>query len=278
MPADAIEQPQTPPNSEPDAPFVSVVVPAYNEARRLPETLAKVQEYLRAQPYPYEILVVDDGSSDGTADVAERVAASDLQMRVIRNPHHGKGVTVRAGMLAGRGRYILYTDADLSAPIEEWGKLLAWLEKGYDVAIGSREGKGAVRYNEPGYRHIMGRIFNRMVQLIALHQFEDTQCGFKAFTRAASEDLFNSVLLYGDDAGVVKGPRVTGFDVEVLYLALKRNYRVKEVPVRWYYSSGSKVNPLRDPLLLLRDVMRVRWNDLRGRYGKSHRDSSLRSE
>ncbi|MGI8588233.1 MAG: dolichyl-phosphate beta-glucosyltransferase [Chloroflexia bacterium] len=278
MPADAIEKPQPPTNSDSDAPLVSVVIPAYNEADRLPETLAKVQGYLCAQPYAYEILVVDDGSSDDTADVAERVAAADPQMHLIRNPHHGKGATVRAGMLAGRGRYILYTDADLSAPIEEWGKLLVWLEKGYDVAIGSREGKGAVRYNEPGYRHVMGRVFNKLVQLIALHQFDDTQCGFKAFTRAASEDLFNSVLLYGDKAGVVKGPRVTGFDVEVLYLALKRNYRVKEVPVRWYYSRGSKVNPLRDPLLLLRDVMRVRWNDLRGKYRKSRGDSSLRSE
>ena len=136
------------------------------------------------------------------------------------------------------------------------------------MAIGSREGQGAVRYNEPGYRHFMGRVFNKLVQFIALRQFNDTQCGFKAFTQEATQDLFRRVQIYGDNAGVVKGAMVTGFDVEVLYLALKRRYRVKEVPVEWYYASGSKVNPLRDPLRLLTDVLRVRWNDLRGRYGR----------
>jgi dolichyl-phosphate beta-glucosyltransferase len=264
----ARSQPEAPPPA-PDAPLVSVVIPAYNEMRRLPTTLARVQTYLRAQPYAYELLVVDDGSADDTAATAERAAAGDPRVRVIRNPHMGKGVTVRAGMLAATGRYIVYSDADLSTPIEEFDKLLAWLRQGYDIAIGSREGQGARRYNEPGYRHFMGRVFNKMVQVIALRQFNDTQCGFKAFTREASEDLFRRVQIYGDNAGQVKGAMVTGFDVEVLYLALKRGYRVKEVPVEWYYASGSKVNPARDSLRLLGDVFRVRWNDVRGKYGRA---------
>ncbi|HUS15421.1 MAG TPA: dolichyl-phosphate beta-glucosyltransferase [Chloroflexia bacterium] len=252
-----------------DAPLLTVVIPAYNEAARLPASLTRIEQYLSQQSYPYELIVVDDGSSDDTATLAEQFAANNPYVRVIRNPHMGKGVTVRTGMLAGTGRYILYSDTDLSTPIEELAKLLSWLDKGYDIAIGSREGQGAVRYNEPGYRHLMGRVFNKFVQLVALRQFKDTQCGFKAFRHAASEDLFRAVQIYGDKAGPVKGAMVTGFDVEVLYLALKRRYRVKEVPVRWYYASGSKVSPMRDSLRLLRDVFQVRWNDMRGKYGSA---------
>lgn len=246
--------------------YLTVVIPAYNESRRLVGSLNRVREYLDTRPYRYEVIVVDDGSLDHTAALAEDWAAGDPRVRVIRNPHMGKGVAVRTGMLAGQGRYVLYSDADFSTPIEEIGKLLTWLEKGYDVAIGSREGQGAVRYNEPGYRHLMGRVFNTVVRLLALRQFNDTQCGFKAFAQAANADLFRAVQIYGDNAGVVKGAMVTGFDVEVLYLALKRHYRVKEVPVRWFYAPGSKVNPLRDSLRLVRDVFQVRWNDLRGKY------------
>ncbi len=248
------------------APLVSVVIPAYNEAARLPGTLGRVRDYLAEQSYGWEIVVADDGSTDRTASLAEAFAAGEPRARVIRNPHRGKGATVRTGMLAAHGRYVFYSDADLSTPIYELAKLLPWLQDGYDVAIGSREGQGARRYNEPGYRHLMGRVFNKAVQLIALRQFDDTQCGFKGFSRTASQDLFRAVQLYGDNTGPVKGALVTGFDVEVLYLALKRRYRVKEVPVEWYYAPGSKVNPLRDPLRLLQDVLRVRWNDLRGRY------------
>jgi glycosyltransferase involved in cell wall biosynthesis len=272
MRSNELMRPQPAPAGAPtaavDPPFVTVVIPAYNEARRLPDSIRRVQDYLRQQPYKSELIVVDDGSSDNTAALADEAATADPSIRVIHNPHMGKGVAVRTGMLAGTGRYILYSDADLSTPIAELAKLLSWLERGYDVAIGSREGQGAVRYNEPGYRHLMGRVFNKLVQFIALRQFNDTQCGFKAFTQEATQDLFRRVQIYGDNAGVVKGAMVTGFDVEVLYLALKRRYRVKEVPVEWYYASGSKVNPLRDPLRLLTDVLRVRWNDIRGRYGR----------
>jgi dolichyl-phosphate beta-glucosyltransferase len=254
----------------PDAPYLTLVIPAYNEARRLPDTLATVRAYLSRQPYKYEVMVVDDGSEDETAVLTEQAIAGDPHVRLIRNPHMGKGAAVRTGMLAGQGRYILYSDADFSTPIEEIEKLLPWMEKrGYAIAIGSREGQGARRIGEPSYRHLMGRVFNKMVQVIALRQFADTQCGFKCFTYAATQDLFRRVQLYGDQAGMVKGALVTGFDVEVLYLALKRGYKVKEVPVRWVYFSGSKVSAWRDSPRLLLDVLKVRRNDLQGKYRES---------
>lgn len=248
-------------------PLLSIVVPAYNEANRLPLTLQKIRDYISLRSFASEIIVVDDGSSDNTAELAEQQAAEEPRLRVIRNPHMGKGAAVRTGMLDGKGRYVLYTDADLSTPIEEVEKLLPWMTKrNYDIVIGSREGKGARRYDEPFYRHFMGRVFNTLVRLVALRQFQDTQCGFKAFTREATQDLFNRVKLYGADAKEVTGAMVTGFDVEVLYLALKHGYKVREVPVDWYYSPGTKVSPIRDSLRLMRDVFQVRVKDIKGEY------------
>ena len=253
-------------------PYLSVVIPAYNEAARLPSTLEKVMDYLGRQPYTCEVLVVDDGSEDRTASIVEAAATRYPHLTLIRNPHRGKGYAVRTGMLAARGRFILYSDADLSAPIEEVEKLLPYLQGKYDVAIGSREGVGARRYDEPFYRHLMGRVFNTIVRLIALPRFNDTQCGFKAFRKEAAHTLFKGLHLYGDNAAEVKGAMVTGFDVEVLYLALKWGYRVKEVPINWYYSKGKNVNPLKDSYRMLRDILRVRLNDLRGVYARPARD------
>ncbi|MGA7730489.1 MAG: dolichyl-phosphate beta-glucosyltransferase [Chloroflexia bacterium] len=255
-----------------DGPYLSVVIPAYNESTRLPDSLKKVVDYLETKAYPYEIIVVDDGSADHTATLAEQFAAATplrtphSALRIIRNPHRGKGYAVRTGMLAAQGRYILYSDADFSAPIEEVDKLLRYLEGKYDIAIGSREGKGAARYDEPFYRHLMGRVFNTFVRLVALPQFNDTQCGFKAFRKEASDTLFRSLHLYGDNSPDVQGAMVTGFDVEVLYLALKWGYKIKEVPVRWFYSKGANVNPLKDSYRMLKDIAKVRMNDLRGLY------------
>jgi dolichyl-phosphate beta-glucosyltransferase len=267
-PQSAIRNPQS------DAPYLSVVIPAYNESTRLPDSLKKVVDYLETKTYPYEVIVVDDGSADNTAPIAEdfaRQATTTIRnphsaIRIIRNPHRGKGYAVRTGMLAAQGRYLLYSDADFSAPIEEVDKLLRYLEGKYDIAIGSREGKGAARYDEPFYRHLMGRVFNTFVRLVALPQFNDTQCGFKAFRKEASDTLFRSLHLYGDNSPDVQGAMVTGFDVEVLYLALKWGYKVKEVPVRWFYSKGANVNPLKDSYRMLKDIAKVRMNDLRGLY------------
>ncbi len=246
--------------------YLSVVIPAYNEASRLPLTISKVMGYLEGRDYPYEVLVVDDGSSDSTAQLVEQATRKHLHLHLVRNPHRGKGFAVRTGMLQAKGRYILYSDADLSAPIEEVEKLLPYLEKKYHIAMGSREGVGSARYDEPQYRHLMGRVFNTLVRLMALPQFRDTQCGFKAFRKDAAHLLFRNLHLYGDDAGDVKGAMVTGFDVEVLYLALKWNYKIKEVPVRWYYSKSANVSPIKDAVRMFTDISRVRVNDLRGMY------------
>jgi len=272
--------------------FLTVVIPAYNEARRLPDSLTKVLQFLEAQNYASEIIVVDDGSTDATSQAVEKLltermgkatAANQLdqaelsqvqecQFKLIQNEHRGKGYAVRSGMLQGRGKYILFSDADLSTPIEEAEKLLFWLDQGFDVAVGSREGQGARRYDEPFYRHLMGRVFNLLVRTVTRSQLQDTQCGFKAFTRTASHDLFRRVQLYGEQSGIVKGAMVTGFDVEVLFLAQKKGYRIKEVPVRWYHVGESKVNPVRDSLRMIRDIVKVRLNDLGGHYKSSEQD------
>ena len=222
--------------------------------------------HLQAKGYTAEIIVVDDGSQDNTARLVEESAAANPIVRLIRNEHRGKACAIRTGMLAANGEYVLFTDADEATPIGEVDKLLPRLESGYDVAIASREGVGARRYNEPWYRHLMGRVFNLIVQGLAVPGIQDTQCGFKAFRREAARDLFGNMQLYGAGAGQVRGSLLTGFDVEILFLARKWGYKIAEVPVHWYYGADSKVNPIKDSWRNLRDVLRVRWNNLQGRY------------
>ncbi|WP_371879061.1 glycosyltransferase [Candidatus Chloroploca mongolica] len=243
-------------------PWLSIVIPAYNEAGRLPQTLTVIQRYLVAQSFTSEVLVVDDGSADATADLAAAMPG----VEVLRLDHRGKGFAVRAGALAARGHYILVSDADLAVPVEEWARLEQMLQHGYEVVIGSREGVGATRDGEPWYRHVMGRVFNGLIALIALRGINDTQCGFKAMPRHVAHDLFRRMRIYGDDAPVLQGAAVTAYDVELLFLARKMGYRIAEVPVRWHYGTETKVNPLRDSWRNLRDVVTVRLNDLRGRY------------
>ncbi len=247
-------------------PYLSIIVPAYNEERRLPQTLQRLAAYSHSKAWPTEIIVVDDGSSDGTAQVVEEFAANEPAVRVIRNPHRGKAYAVRTGMLAGQGELLLFTDADGATPIEEADKLLPLLESGYAVAIGSREGEGARRFSEPAYRHMMGRAFNLLVRMLAVPGIQDTQCGFKAFRHDAARDLFGNMQLYSENSPGVRGAVLTGFDVEILFLAGKWGYSIAEVPVHWHFGKESKVNPLRDSWRNLSDVLRVRYNDLRGRY------------
>ncbi len=252
-------------------PHLSVVIPAYNEARRIQGSLEKVQGFLESQSYSSEVIVVDDGSGDETAAIVERFAGEHRGVRLIRNDHRGKGFTVRMGMLQAEGEYVVFTDTDQSTPIEEINAFLPLLEKDYAVVIGSREALGARRYDEPWLRHFTGRVFNWVVRLGTGQPFMDTQCGFKAFRREAAQRIFGGVRLYGADAPLVKGAMVTGFDVEVLYLARKFGYRVKEQPVQWYYATASKVNLLRDSWQNFGDVLRVRLFDLRGAYDEGHR-------
>lgn len=245
-----------------ELPVLSVVIPAYNEAQRLPETLSRVQEYLSQQPYRSEIIIADDGSSDETATIAGAFPG----VHVLRRPHFGKGATVRAGILAARGSYILVSDADLAVPIADWDKLAVYLQRGYDVVIGSREGMGAQREQEPWLRHLMGRGFNLLVRSLVIPGIRDTQCGFKAFRKDAAQHLFALMQLYRDESRPLEGPAVTAYDVEILFLAARYGYRIAEIPVEWHYGEGSKVRVIRDAWRNLRDIAQVRLNAWRGLY------------
>ena len=172
-------------------PFLSILVPAYNEQQRLPLTLHTMMQFIAEQPYDVEVVVVDDGSTDATVDVIAPIIAPYPQIRLICNDHRGKGYAVRTGVFAANGDYVLLCDADLAVPLEEWSKLHHLLMQNYDLVIGSREGVGAQRLGEPGYRHVMGRIFNFVVRLVAIGGIQDTQCGFKAFRRDVARDLFS---------------------------------------------------------------------------------------
>lgn len=245
-------------------PFLTIVIPAYNEEKRLPGSLEKIGDFLRKQSYSSEVLVVENGSTDGTSDVvrafAQGVTADDPFTVELLHSDQGKGAAVKTGMLVGKGAHLFICDADLSMPIEEVNKFLPPnLPAGsFDVAIASREIAGAVRYNEPGYRHLMGRVFNLIVRTLIVPGIEDTQCGFKLFTQAAAQDIFPYQTISG-----------WGFDPEVLYIAKSRNLRLVEVPINWYYMADSRVNPVRDTIKMFREVLRVRRNGRRGIYKKT---------
>lgn len=235
--------------------FLSVIIPAHNEEHRLPPTLKTVDAYLDRQPYASEILVVENGSQDLTAVVTEAFAADHPRVKLIQEHGRGKGLAVRHGMLAAQGEYRFICDADLSMPIEELSKFLPPQLTGYGVAIGSREAPGARRFNEPPYRHFQGRVFSTLVKLLALPGYEDTQCGFKCFRAAEALDLFKVQVFDG-----------MSFDVEVLFIAHKRGYKIVEVPIDWYYRAESRVNPIADPLRMLRDILLIRRNWQQGHY------------
>jgi glycosyltransferase involved in cell wall biosynthesis len=249
-----------------DRPFLSVVIPAYNEERRLPQTLRTILDYLARQSYESQVVVVDDGSVDHTAEIVKSIRADRPNVELICNDHRGKGYAVRTGMLTAAGHIILFSDADLSTPIEEIVQLLPWFEHGYGIVIGSREGSGARRIHEPFYRHFMGRVFNLVVRVLTVRGIDDTQCGFKAFRQDVARDVFGRMRLYGENARRVTDSMVTGFDVEALFIGQKRGYKIKEVPVEWRYGNETKVNPLKDSWRNFRDVVLVRLNDLQRKY------------
>ncbi len=252
-------------------PFLSIIVPAYNEERRLPQTLEHVLEYLEQQSYGSQVMVVDDGSRDRTAEVVEEFSTSHPKVELIRNDHRGKGYAVRTGAMRAQGEIVLFFDADSSTPIENLEKLLPWFERGYGIVIGSREGAGAHRISEPFYRHLMGRAFNFLVRLLTVRGIQDTQCGFKALRSDIAKEIFLRARLYGNNARRVTDAMVTAYDVEVLFIGQKLGQRIKEVPVEWRYGTESKVNPLKDSWRNFRDVVTVRWNDWRGLYNSRSR-------
>jgi dolichyl-phosphate beta-glucosyltransferase len=238
-------------------PLLTIIIPAYNEERRLPTTLPQVVAFAESQDYSVEVVVVDNASTDRTSDVVREIAAEHPIVSLLHQPIRGKGAAVRKGMFAGRGEYLLICDADLAMPIEEVSKFLPSKLGQYDVAIASREAPGAVRYNEPWYRHLMGRVFNLLVRLMAVPGIQDTQCGFKCFRREPAHDLFSAQTIDG-----------WAFDVEILHIARRRGYRIVEVPVHWYYGADSRISPLQDSWNMLREVLRIRRNGQTGLYDR----------
>jgi dolichyl-phosphate beta-glucosyltransferase len=231
-------------------PFLSVVVPAYNEEARLGNSLKRMLAYFDAQGYAYEILVVSDGSTDGTAQIVEHLAACRPQVRLLTYmPNRGKGYAVRYGILRAQGERILFSDADLATPIEEVEKLSVQLDAGYPIAIGSRDVRGSeLIRRESWIRELGGKTFNKLVQLLTVPGIHDTQCGFKMFTRNAAQTVFSRCVVDH-----------FAFDVEVLYLAARvYGLSIAEVPVRWAHQEGSKVRFLRDGLRMVRTVIRIR--------------------
>jgi dolichyl-phosphate beta-glucosyltransferase len=239
-------------------PFVSIVIPAWNEERRMPASLQRVAAFVREQSYPVQVIVVDDGSEDATPSIVEEFAREHPFLTLIRNPHGRKGAAVRTGIGRGEGQYLAISDTDLSVPIEELPKFLPPALDDYDVAIASREVAGARRVNEPYYRHLMGRIYNLLVRLLVVPGIQDTQCGFKVFRREVARDVFAYQTIDG-----------WGFDVEVLFIAQRLGYRIVEVPVVWYYGAESKVSPVKDTIRMVRELLQVRHNARRGLYDRN---------
>ena len=250
-------------------PSLSLVIPAYNEATRIAGTVREAVAWLDGQPFNTELIVVDDGSDDATADLAARALSELGRGRLLRIPHGGKAAAVRAGMLAATCEQIAFSDADLATPLPFLAELRSALAAGCDIAIGSREGAGARRFGEPPYRHLMGRVFNGLVRLLLVPGVHDTQCGFKLFRAEVARALLRKSRLYRDGEQIISGPRVTAFDVELLTIARLRGYRLCPVPVVWSYGEGSKVRPAQDTWHNVRDVLAVWIAVQRGRYCES---------
>jgi glycosyltransferase involved in cell wall biosynthesis len=240
-------------------PAYSIVIPAYNEAARIGGALQSVVACIHERGWNAEVVVVDDGSRDQTAEIVRAFAQNHPEIRLLQNPgNHGKGYSVRNGVLHSLGETVLFTDADLSAPIEEAEGLFAAIAAGADIAIGSRwldRGRQTIR--QPLYRQFFGRCFNAVTRAVMTLPFADTQCGFKAFTRAAAQTVFQLQTI-----------ERWGFDPEILFIALKRGFRVQEVAVSWAHDERTRISYLKDGLRMLQDIAIVRWNALLGRYNK----------
>jgi len=242
-------------SSQSGQPYLSIVIPAYNEETRLPGSLEAIAAFVQVKSYSVEVLVVDNNSKDQTSAIIADFARRYDFVRGIFEGTQGKGAAVRTGMLTAQGVYRFICDADLSMPIEQVDRFLPPNLTNYDIAIASREIRGAVRYNEPWHRHVMGRVFNTIVRLIAVPGLQDTQCGFKMFRGEIAEKLFPLQTMNG-----------WSFDVEILYAARRWGFRIVEVPIDWYYSDRTRINPLRDSIEMFIEVLKIRRNGLRGLY------------
>lgn len=245
--------------------FLSVVIPCYNEEQNI--TNGKIEEvisYLNKKDYLWELLIVDDGSVDNSKKLLKKIIKDREHIKLLENNHQGKAGTVITGMLAAKGKYVLFTDLDQATPIGEIEKFLPFFKQGYDIVIGSRRSR---RKGAPFIRAIMGPSFTLIRRiLLGMSGISDTQCGFKAFKSEVAQNIFKRLKLY-KEKNKVEGSQVTaGFDVEVLYLAQKLKFKIKEVAVRWNYVETRRVSPIRDSFSALLDLLRIRWNSLRGLY------------
>jgi glycosyltransferase involved in cell wall biosynthesis len=238
-------------------PHLSIILPALNEEQRLPRCLDKIDQWLQTKPFEAEVIVAENASTDNTAAITQEFAQTHPYVKLIQLKERGKGRAVKAGMLAADGDYRFICDVDLSMPIEEVEKFLPPYTVGCDISIATREGKLARRIDEPEYRHIMGRVNNLIIKIMALPDFEDTQCGFKMFSREAAEDLFSVQRMNG-----------IGFDVELLFIAKRRGYKIREVPITWYFDADSRMRLVQDSLNILREIWEIRQNWRKGVYEK----------
>ena len=246
--------------------MLSVVIPSYNEMANLQKgTLSKVEGYLLSQSYDYEIIVVDDGSNDGSREFVEKEAKKNKKLKLIEGTHSGKAGAVTTGVLTARGDYILFSDMDQATPIEEIEKLLPYIKKGYDVVIGSRQGQ---RKGAPWTRKVMAQgMITLRSTIVGISEIRDTQCGFKLFTKDAAQNIFQKVKKVHGGFRTIKGSSVTaGFDIEVLYVAESRGYKIKEVPVSWLYVETRRVSPIKDSIEGLFDLFRIKKNIFSGVY------------
>ena len=235
-------------------PFLSLIIPAHNEEIRLPRALEQAFAFLEKQSYLSEVVIVENGSRDRTLEVAHEFAQHQANLRILHEDLPGKGRAVRRGALEAHGEYRFIADTDFSMPVEELNRFLPPACT-YDIAIASRETRGAVRYNEPPHRHLTGRVFNFLIRSLVLPGLQDTQCGFKCFRADIAEDIFHYQTLIG-----------WSFDVELLVIARRRGYNIGEIGIPWYYNPGSKINVLRDSSRMFLDLLTIRRNARRGVY------------
>lgn len=245
--------------SQSNRPLLSLVIPAYNEAApdRLPQSLKFVEDFVAVQDFEVEVIIVNNNSSDATLAIAEAAAERHPYIRAITETTQGKGAAVKRGMLEAQGEYLFFCDADFSMPIEEVLKFLPPQLEGYDIAIASREAPGARRVDEPEMRHVMGRVFNFIIKVIAVRGLNDTQCGFKCFRREVALALFPLQTIDG-----------WSFDVELLFIAQRRGYTIVEVPITWIYKPQSKVKPIQDSINMVLETLGIRRNGWRGIYDR----------
>jgi dolichyl-phosphate beta-glucosyltransferase len=236
--------------------LLSLVIPAYNEEKRIGSSLAQIIAYFQRNGYSYELIVVDDGSTDRTAEIVEELIAGIQNGRLLYSRHGGKGAAVRKGMLSAEGQYIFFTDADLSTPITELDKFLEQLNQGYKVVIGSRRIAGAnVELHQSWLRESMGKVFTWLTNVILTKNISDVTCGFKGFSRSVAQEVFSRQQVND-----------WSFDAEVLFLAQKYGYPIREVPVRWRNDPATKVNLFKDAIRSLLGLLKIRPNDWRGKY------------